>query len=147
MIFFSKKTSVKNVAIHATCLSYLRGMRISIFYIYTMFCEHLLLLNWHYIIIDNPVCLFQPLSLCICLSFSATFSVYLSVLTIVGGGFLLVDIYHRPRWVLKYKIQKGKNLMVWFSIILFLYFVKFLYSRGGQGGPDPPCNIQISLNI
>lgn len=41
-----------------------------------------------------------------------TFSVYLSVLTIVGGGFLLVDIYHRPRWVLKYKIQKDKNLMI-----------------------------------
>lgn len=43
-------------------------MRISISYIYTMFCKHLLLLNWHYIIIDNPVWFF-----------SATFSVYLSV--------------------------------------------------------------------
>ncbi|XP_022342671.2 fatty acid hydroxylase domain-containing protein 2-like [Crassostrea virginica] len=41
-----------------------------------------------------------------------TFSVYLVVLSVAGGGFLLVDIYHRPRWALKYKIQKGKNLMI-----------------------------------
>ncbi|XP_048752717.1 fatty acid hydroxylase domain-containing protein 2-like isoform X2 [Ostrea edulis] len=43
---------------------------------------------------------------------TATFTVYLSILTLVGGGFLVVDIYHRPRWVLKHKIQKGKNLMI-----------------------------------
>ncbi|XP_061188759.1 fatty acid hydroxylase domain-containing protein 2-like [Saccostrea echinata] len=43
---------------------------------------------------------------------TATFAVYLSILSLVGGGSMVVDIYHRPRWILKYKIQKGKNLMI-----------------------------------
>lgn len=34
------------------------------------------------------------------------------------------------------KGQKSYGLVFYHTF--FLYFVKFLYSRGGQGGPDPP---------
>ncbi|XP_061188760.1 fatty acid hydroxylase domain-containing protein 2-like [Saccostrea echinata] len=56
---------------------------------------------------------------------TATLLVYGVVSVVVGGGFLMVDLYHKPHWIFRYKIQKdntkvdpAKLKKLWHNILL-----------------------------